>query len=382
MRSERLRCPPLRAATLVGGGFALYLLVRGVLVGRGNLSRLALIGTVFSSRAQLPSYLVQVPGTGYDGQFFLRLALDPFNLHEVAFGITMNGDYRFQRIVYPMLGWLLSGGDGHLVPIALLVINVAAVAVIAATAAALARDTQHPTLVGVLVGGYFGYTLSAGRDLAEPTAAALAIAGMYLFEHRHLVAASVLLMLAALTLETELVIPVAIGIVWLVGSLATRRVRFNPIVFLLPGVAWLGYQTLLEALLGHIVIRSDLRGNLGIPLVTVVRGIEAHLRVLNATHLIWFGQLGVLTLFVVLAASSLRSPLVPTYLKVAWGVMLALALSLSGEVWDHSSYFRAIDLLWMTSVLIWARSRPRWWWPAACGVIATVVSAIPLTVFL
>jgi hypothetical protein len=382
MRSAPARHPSLRAAALVGGGFALYLLIRGILVGRGNLSRLALIGTVFSERAELPGYLVQVPGTGYDGQFFLRLALDPFNLHQVAFGITMNGDYRFQRIVYPLLGWLLSGGDGHLVPLALLVINVAAVATIAATAAALARDTAHPTLVGVLVGGYFGYTLSAGRDLAEPTAAALAILGMYLFEHRHLVAASVLLMLAALTLETELVIPVAIGVVWLVGTLTKRRIAFNPIVFLLPGAAWLGYQALLEALLGHIAIRSDLRGNLGIPLVTVVRGIEAHLRLLDTTHLIWFGQLAVLTLFVALAATSLRSPLVPTYLKVAWGFMLALTLSLSGEVWNHSSYFRAIDLLWMTSVLIWARSRPRWWWPAACGVIATVVSSIPLLAFL
>jgi len=382
MRSELHRRPQLAAAALVGGGFTLYLVIRGFIVGRGNLSRLALIGTVFSNRAELPSYLVQVPGTGYDGQFFLRLALDPFNLHQVAFGITMKGDYRFQRIVYPLLGWLLAGGDGHLVPIALLVINVVAVTVIAATAAALARDTQHPTLVGVLVGGYFGYTLSAGRDLAEPTAAAFAILGMYLFEHRQWLLAGIMLALAALTLETELVIAVGIGIAWLVGLVAKRRVPFNPVAFLVPGVAWLGFEALLEGVLGHIALRSDLRGNLGIPIITVVRGVMAHLRVLDTTHLLWFGQLAVLTLFVVLAATSLGSALVPSYLKAAWAVMLALTLSLSGEVWNHSSYFRAVDLLWMTSVLIWARSRPRWWWPAAAGIVATVVSAIPLLVFL
>jgi hypothetical protein len=155
----------------------------------------------------------------------------------------------------------------------------------------------------------------------------------------------------------------------------------NPAVFLIPGLVALGFQGLLHIVLGKVAISGDIRGNVGIPVYSVLVGIVHHAHVLSATNLIWFGQLVIIALFVVLAAMNLKSTEVPLYLKVAWGLMLILTLSLSGEVWNHSSYFRATDILWLTSVLIWSRSRPTYWWPAYLGYIATIVSVAPLLLF-
>ncbi len=372
---------PRIAALIVFVGYLTYLGERSIVVAKGNISSLALIGTTFSNRRQLPSYLYQHHGNGYDGQFFLRLALDPFVLRLHAFGITLNGAFRDQRIVYPFLAWLISLGQHHWVPMTLVIVNLIAVTVIAYMGAKLAHNTAHPAMVGVLLGGYFGYTMSTGRDLAEPTAAAFLLVAMYLFEHDHLVFAGIAFAFAGLALETELIVPIALGLIWLLVLVRKRRSTMNPAVFLIPGLAALGFQGLLHVVLGKVAISGDLRGNLGIPVYSVLVGIVHHAHALSATNLIWFGQLVIIALFVVLAAMNLKSTEVPLYLKVAWGLMLILTLSLSGEVWNHSSYFRATDILWLTSVLIWSRSRPTHWWPAYLGYIATIVSVVPLLLF-
>ncbi len=378
--SESTRAPRV-AATTIFVVYALYLSERTVVVAKGKISSLALIGTTFANRAQLPSYLYQHHGTGYDGQFFLRLALDPFDLGIHAFGITLNGAFRDQRIVYPVLAWILALGHDHWVPYTLVIVNLIAVTTIAYMGAKLARNSAHPAMVGLLLGGYFGYTMSTGRDLAEPTAAALLLVGMYLYELDHTILAGVSFALAGLALETELIVPIGLGIIWLVVIIRRHRSSMNPLVFLIPGVAFVGWQFVLREILGRVALSGDLKGNVGIPVYSVLVGIVHHAHTLDVTNLIWFGQLAIIGLFVVLAALNLNSPDVPVYLKVAWVLMLALTLSLSKEVWNNSSYFRATDILWLTSVLIWSRSNPSRWWPAYLGYLATFVSVVPLLVF-
>ncbi len=374
------RAPRIAALTIFLA-YLIYLTERTIVVAKGNISSLALIGTTFADRKQLPSYLYQHQGSGYDGQFFLRLALDPFDLRMHAFGITMNGAFRDQRIVYPFLAWALALGHDHWVPFTLVIVNLLAVTFIAYIGTKLARNTAHPAMVGLLLGGYFGYTMSTGRDLTEPTAAAFLLLAMYLFEHDHPAFAGLSFALAGLAIETELIAPIAIGLIWLIVLLRKRRSASNPLVFLIPGLVALAFQGFLRILLGKIALSGDIRGNIGIPIYSVIVGIIDHTHKINLTNLIWFGQLAIIGLFVVLAAMNLKSPDVPGYLKVTWTMMLILTLSLSGEIWNHSSYFRATDILWLTSVLIWSRSRPTQWWPAYLGYIATFVSVAPLLLF-
>src|SRR3990172_6865503 len=62
------------------------------------------------------------PRDGYDGQFYYRLALDPLTIERTAHGIRLdNPPYRQQRILYPVLAWLV----GRVIPVpwAMLLVN-------------------------------------------------------------------------------------------------------------------------------------------------------------------------------------------------------------------------------------------------------------------
>jgi hypothetical protein len=84
-----------------------------------NIGNFILVGRHFADPAQLPAGIPVQPAYGYDGQFFYRLALDPANLAQTGYGLRVDHSYRFTRIGYPALTWLLSAGQHALVPDAL-----------------------------------------------------------------------------------------------------------------------------------------------------------------------------------------------------------------------------------------------------------------------
>ena len=106
---------------------------------KGHISRFILVGRHFVTPAQLPHGIAVSPTYGYDGQFFYRLALDPLNMHPTAYGITMDHPYRYMRIGYPALTWLVSLGQHVLVPVMLVVVNVAAVGALGWLGGVIAR---------------------------------------------------------------------------------------------------------------------------------------------------------------------------------------------------------------------------------------------------
>ena len=118
------------------------------------------------------------PTYGYDGQFFYRLALNPLNFHPTAYGITMDRPYRYMRIGYPALTWLVSLGQHFLVPVMLVAVNIAAIGALGYLGAMFAVDGGRHALAGLLLPGYFGLITSLSRDTAEPLAAACLLAGL------------------------------------------------------------------------------------------------------------------------------------------------------------------------------------------------------------
>jgi hypothetical protein len=149
------------ASILVGavGGLAAAVFTVGRLevFAHGNLSRFIGIGSTFVERKKLPTGIEVGSGSGYDGQFYYRLALDPFDLHRSAYGITFDNAYRLQRITYSFLAWLASGGQHKYVPLSLVLINVVALAVLAGISAQLSQDCKRPATYGLLIAGYFGF---------------------------------------------------------------------------------------------------------------------------------------------------------------------------------------------------------------------------------
>jgi hypothetical protein len=374
------RSQPLAAAIATFGFYLVYLVIRVLVAAGGNITKLALVGTVFSGPG-LPSWIARVHGSGYDGQFYLRLALSPFTLKRTAFGITFDVPFRAQRIGYPFASWLLGLGLSHLIPFTMVAVNLLAVATIAYQTTKLLAGHDYSTLFGIAAALYFGYALSTGRDLAEPTAAALALTGMVIYSKNKFWLAGVLFALASLTLETELIIPVAIGIVWLYNFRRKRSWRESP-AFLIPGIIQVAWQIYLKTLYQHFPASNDLLSNLGIPVFTPLKGLVLHLHPLDTTNLLWLLQLATLVAVVIQAAMSLRRSSLPDYVKVAWTIMVALTLSLSGEIWYHSSYFRAIDLVWLLSLLLWGSSQSQRARLVSLSYLMWLVSVLPLTLFL
>src|ERR1700681_870422 len=131
---------PLVPGIIAFLGWLGFALARWQIWAKGHLSLFIMAGHVYTHRPQLPRGLLLVPSAGYDGQFYYRLALDPFNWHATAFGISMDQSYRYTRIGYPILAWLVSLGQHRLVPLALVAINLVGVAVVAYLGGMFARE--------------------------------------------------------------------------------------------------------------------------------------------------------------------------------------------------------------------------------------------------
>jgi hypothetical protein len=183
-------------------------------------------------------------GEGYDGQFYLFIALDPSHAADYMRhgpGGDQSGK-RFARIGYPLLTRAASAGQPGAVPYAMLVLNLLAIG--AGTfllAAWLVRNGASPWLAA-LYGLWPGMSFAVFRDLSEPTAYALAIAAVVVFPRRVWLACG-LLAASLLCRETVIAFPFALA----VGLWLRERRPARPLAFLAaalaPVVAWRVFVT-------------------------------------------------------------------------------------------------------------------------------------------
>lgn len=153
---------------------------------------------------------VQPYETGYDGQFYYFMALDPAN----ARYYVDQPSYRYTRIVYPITARFLGLQRSDWIPYALILVNWLAISAgTLAVAAWLKRAGSSPWLA-VAFGLSPGLFIALQRDLSEALAYALVAAGVYAADYggRHrLVVAAVCFALAVLTRETTAVFPLSYG---------------------------------------------------------------------------------------------------------------------------------------------------------------------------
>jgi hypothetical protein len=142
-------------------------------------------------------------GPGYDGQWFLGLAHDPLLREHLAAGFDMPR-YRARRPLFAIAGWVLGAGQPAAIPVALLAVELLAVALGCAAAGRLLAfygrsrwwGLGFAFIPGVAVGVMFG--------TAEPLGLALAALGMSLVLDGRLAAAGLAFAGAGLTKETFL----------------------------------------------------------------------------------------------------------------------------------------------------------------------------------
>jgi len=317
--------------------FATVFVVRRVAsVESGDVSGNVVIGRL-NAPGRVPSDLSVVGGPGYDGQFYYRLAVDPFHLDGLTNGIRIDSPVRLQRIGYPFLSWLVSAGQSPLVPFALVLVNVLAVAALAGLGAALARSYGRAPAWGLLFCVFSGFVVTLARDLTELLAAALVVGALLALRGERPVTAGIILAGAVLTRETALILPVAILLASLRGGRwrAGLRPRRADLVWLLPVIAYVLWQGAVRLLTGHLPARAE-HDNLSVPLVAAARSVakafgQAPLH--DVLFVFAVAALVVLVVIVVLAAAR-RPGDVPRPVLYAFGLSALLTASLSKNVWN------------------------------------------------
>jgi hypothetical protein len=360
-----------------------------------HLSAFALIGRHFANPAQLPPNLTLQPNLGYDGQFYYRLALDPANLHNTAFGITVDTPYRFIRDGYPALTWLVSAGQHSLVPLALIVVNIAAITAIGYIGGIFAKDSGRHALWGLLLAGYYGMITSLSRDTAEPVAAAFLLAGLLLLRttavrRQRPVLAGLLLGYASLTRETAIIVPVAFAVCRLgLIALRKRRPAREDLGWIIPAAMFAGWQVVVYMATHKLALLSDSGANANTPFAAPLHAIGWNFRHLNldpANNVDeWAMEFLLFAFVIVCALASFRSTRAPVFERLAFIVYIFEICLVAPTTWNSlTADMRSFIEVWLMGILILFGTRKRRWTSVlayrlpliALGLIPVVVVVI------
>jgi len=346
---------PLAVAISMTAAYGLFVLWRLRVTG-GDPSFFVVAGPLAADPAHtLPNLHVFTSGATYDGQFFYRLALEPWTNARTAYGITLDVPaYRQQRLLYPLLAWTLTGGSWQLTPVALIVVNLVAVAVLAYAVAVFASGMGRSPLASLLVPLYPGYLVTISRDLAELTEAALLAMAVVLLQRRRFWLASAALTVGALGKETLLGVPVAGIIIWAVRRARRQGAAGEPalLTWAIPLFAYAGWSLVLLARWGTTGFGQGVV-NFGVPLEALVRHLQALATPDLRANRVEIGLLlliaGALTAVVVTSRRRLLGPAVWPGACVFYAV---LALFYASYVWqDDYAYLRALHELFLTASL-------------------------------
>jgi hypothetical protein len=167
----------------------------------GNITGFFHIGTIlpfspYVDRATAFTYPGQV---GYDGQMFLSMALDPFLQNPGTIAALDNPLYRYKRILYPFLGYVLGLGNREIIPYALVAINYLCIVALVGMASRINPIVRWQGLLVLAIPGVWMTLAFSTADLLSST---LLMAAIFYARDRRSTLMSLAIAAACLTRET------------------------------------------------------------------------------------------------------------------------------------------------------------------------------------
>lgn len=352
---------------------AVYVTAIGIQLQRydGDPTGFVQFGSEAAAVVQPPPGAYVLAGTvGYDGQFYYALALSP-EIDSHVQSVFEPFEYRAQRIGYPALAWLVSGGGSESgLPWALLTVNLAFALVATAAAAAWLRARGRSGWLALAVGLTPGVLMTILRDLTDVVGLAAALGGLWAWSQRREGLTAVALVLAVLARETMLILAAVLAY----DAWRRRRRRdwsIHPALLVLPAVAcfaaWEAYASWrFDGELPWTTAPSNLWQA---PLVGVADAVTDLLDQ-PAREVAWdLAYLALCGAAVVAAATALRRDRGPEALFCAGQAAVVLLL---GEVFwtDHWSFTRVTAPLFASLLLAGVASRSRPAVGIACAAAA------------
>ena len=297
----------------------------------------------FADATLVPSNLLVLPdSTGYDGQFYYRIALNPLTREKVEFGIGIDSPrYRHQRIIYPLLGWLFSFGEPLLVVYSLIFANFFMLLLIGHFAGSYAQLAKRHAIWGLALSLYPGFIYTLSRDLVEITEAGILLAGLLFLEMKKESLASTFFSLAILAKETALLAAVAL----------LSQKKYWPVA--LAPIAIYGLWQLMVNWWWRYGFDSSTRVNIGLPIVGIIEGYQ-----IGYEPDRWSIAFGFLIIFLLFVLIGLQRSSAVRHVKIAWALYAFLLVCLTKNVWVESlAFLRAACLFYLTGTLILLKSR-------------------------
>ena len=311
-----------------------------------------------------PSLTVEPRSAGYDGQWYYRLALDPFLTQATDHGVRLpNPAYRQQRLLYPLVVRLLSLGRPSLVPAALILVNFLSLCLMGWVGGAYSRSLGRHALWGIAFALYPGFLLSLSRDLTEVLEVSLLLSGLLLLRRQRNSWAALLLTLAVLTRETAMLVVAAGFVVWLWPSRQGRGAKTVAWpVALIPLATFSLWQGLLYLRWGQFGLGASAR-RLGLPLAGLVGAYAENADAVRGLPVLWLVEVGLLLALAAAVLLSFRASAASALEKVSWVLSAVLALFLSRVVWvEDWAFLRAVSEFYVLGAIILLGSPSRWRW--------------------
>ena len=208
----------------------------------------------------LPSGLiVETNRDGYDGQYYYMIASDLRYQH-----ITV-APYRYQRIIYPLLAFILAGGQTILLPWTLLVINFIAMVLIAYLLIAILKLNKASTGLSLLFVFNVAFVISIVRDLPDPLLFLFLLSAIYYWEHKKFKLSCFFFAVALLTKEAALLVYLPF-----LGHLCFKRDWAKVSVYAWAAMIFFIWQLILFTKFGSWAFVEGV-GNLGWPFWGVIQ---------------------------------------------------------------------------------------------------------------
>ena len=350
---------PWQVAGITALFYALFVGVR-LAANDFDASHFVCAGDRFCDESGAPDNLsIAAHSDGYDGEFFYRLALDPWPRHPTAHGIRLDlPAYRHQRIIYPLLAWALSLGKPGLIPWSLILVNFLAVVLLGYIASLYVRDIGRRPVWGLAITLYPGFVLTVARDLSEVVASCGLLSGFFLYGRSRNGVAAAALTLAVLARETTLIAVAAIAIAGLIGRFRHRApLRWQ--AWLPPMMAFFTWQIVLRLHWGRFPFEEG-SGNFTFPFAGPAQLIRESLSFESASHGLWLAEAAVIAFFAVAVIHALRTSKARAYEIIAWILYALLACGLSHYVWnDDWNFLRVLSEFYLFGAIILLHSRGR-----------------------
>ena len=298
---------------------------------------------------------------GYDGQFYYRLALDPFTSKAFDFGVRLDTpQYRHQRILYPFVVWLFSFGNAESVPFLMIAVNFAALCLMGWFGGAYAKTMDRHALWGLVFSLSPGLILSLARDLTEILEICLLLGGLLFIRKGKNLLATFFLTLAVLTKETALVMTVGIFFSYIISKWkdgCTNQIKW--FLFGVPVLSYCIWQTLLFLNWQQFPALSG-NNQVGFPFVGMINFVISNLSLKTIIQGFFLGELLFIMFFALCVILSFGSSSAWLHEKYAWIAYGALMVILTDAIWvEDWGFFRALSDFYILGWVIILSSESR-----------------------